>query len=121
MPEKTPVCCPKFSCQKKFTSDSWHHKRIKLHHPEHLHVGRQKNFTSCRAPENLEPAHRRQFNTHKDSVEELDLFPDLEHVENIADLASQPLQPLPWMELYPGSGALLIVYIPQPWERDAQG
>ena len=32
-----------------------------------------------------EPAQCREFNTNKDSVEDLDVFPYLQHVENITD------------------------------------
>jgi hypothetical protein len=77
MPEKTLFRCPKWSCQKKFTSDSWQPKHIKLHHPEHLQVAHQKNQTDCSAPQCFQPAQPREFNPDKDSVEDLDLFPYL--------------------------------------------
>jgi hypothetical protein len=116
-----PFRCAEFSCGKKFSSDSWQLKHIKLHHPEHLQVARQKNLTIRSVHQRVEPAQRREINAKKDSVEDFDAFPYLKHVENIADSESQPPPPPPWTEIYPGAGALLIDHIAGPWELDTQG
>jgi hypothetical protein len=105
----------------KFTLDSWRLKHIKLHFPEYLQVGSKKNLTIRSAPWRVEPAQRCEFNATKDAVEDFDAFPDLEHVEYIADSEYQPLPPLLRTEFNPGASALLIDYIAEPWERDAQG
>jgi hypothetical protein len=118
MPEKTRFHCPELSCRKKFTSDSWRLKHIKLHHPEHLQVA--KNQTVHSAPQRIEPAHRCEFNNYKDSVKDLDVVPYLEYIENIAGSESQPPPPpLPWREIYHCTGAPLSYCIAEAWERNA--
>jgi len=122
MLEKTPFRCPEFSCQKKFTSDSSRLKHIKLHHPEHFQDARQKNQTIRCAPRCVAPAQRRIFNANAVSVKDLDAFPYLEQVENIADPKSQQPQPRePRPGRNPRAGAALMDYIADPWESDAQG
>jgi len=82
-------------------------KHIKLHNPGHLQVALQKNLTISRMPRRIEPAQFHAFNTTNDSVEDLDAFPYLGHVEDIADLETQPRPPLKWMETFIGAVAAL--------------
>jgi hypothetical protein len=117
MPEKTPFRFPECSCRTKFISDSWRLRHIKLHRHEHLH----HNLTVSSAPQSVEPAQHRDFNANKDSVEDLDAFPYLEHVENIAGMESQPPPPLSRTGIYPGAGTPMIDYIAEPLECDALG
>jgi len=122
IPEKTPFRCPECSCRKKFTSESWGPKHIELHHPEHVQVACQKNLTIRSAPRRVEPAQRRESNPNNASVEDLNAFPDLEHVENIVDSESQTLPPpLPRTETYPSAGPASSENIAELWEHDAYG
>jgi len=108
MPEKTRFCCPKHSCQKKFTSDSWRLKQLKLHHPEHVHVTHQKNLTIRSTPWHVQNTQYCPFNAHTDSVEDLHAYPYPEHIEIIRDSESQPLTPLlPHTDTYIGDSTPL--------------
>jgi len=122
MPENALCLYPKFSFQKTFTSDSWRLQRIKLHHPELLQVACQKNLTIQSAPQWFHPAHHRVFNANTDSLEDLDAFRYLEHVEIIADSVSQSPPPsLRRTKTYPGTSTPLSDYIAVPWESKANG
>jgi len=122
MPEMTLFRYPEFSCRRKFNSDSWLFKHIKLHHPEHYQVALQIYLTICSAPRRVEPAQDPVFKVNKGWFEDLDAFPYLEQVESIADSESQPPPPpLQQTETYTGAGALLGEYIAEPWEHHAHG
>jgi hypothetical protein len=82
MPGKSLLLCPEFSCRKKITSDSVGLKNIKFHHSEHLQVAHQKNQTFRSAPRPVELTHGDEFDAIKDSIEDLDVFPYLEHLAN---------------------------------------
>jgi len=74
------------------------------------------------APRHVEPAQPDAFNVNKDSFEDLDAFPYLKLIENIADSESQPPPPpVPRTATYLCAGAPLSDYIAEPWELDAQG
>jgi len=119
MSEETPYRCPEFSCQKKFTSDSGRLTLIKLHHPEYLQFACQKNLDMRSTPRHNGPAQHHEFKANIDSVEALDMFPYLEHLENIAALEPQ-LRPPPLLQMktYPSTGALESDYIAEASERD---
>jgi hypothetical protein len=114
MREKTLFSGHQFSCQKKFTSDSWRLKHIKLLHSEHHQV--VKNMTVGSASRRVEPTPHGELNINKDSVADLYSFPYLGHVENIADSLSQP-PPLLLQrtDIYPGAGAPLSDYSAEAW------
>jgi hypothetical protein len=122
MPYKTSFRCAQFSCRKMFTSDSWRHNHIKLHHPEHLEVARQKTLPVHSAHQGVEPAQRREFNANKNSVDNLDAFPYLELHEHIP-YSKYQLPPPSWSrtETCPGAGALLSAYIAGPLECNPLG
>jgi hypothetical protein len=102
------------------TSGSQRLKHMTLHHPEHIQIARQKTLTVPRVPQRFEPTQCREFNTYIVSFGDLDVFHNIEHVENNTDSESQPRpSTLPWKELYPGAGAPLIGCIAEPWERDS--
>jgi hypothetical protein len=70
----------------------------------------------------VEPTQCCEFTYQKDSVEDLDMFPKIEEVENITDSESQlPPLLLPMTQTYPSTSAPRSDYIAKPWARDAQG
>jgi len=107
MPEKTRFSCPEFSCQKKFSSDSWGLNHIKIHYSEHL----EQNLTVRSVTRRIEPAQRCEFNTNKESVKDFDEFPYLENIEYLAATESQPPPHLPQRKIYHGAGAPRDDYI----------
>jgi len=114
--------CPKYSCQTKSTSDSWRLKHIKLHHPEHLQVAPQQNLTIRSGPQQVESAQCQQFNAFKDSIEDLDAFRNLKHLEIVADSESQPPPPTPpRTATYPDASVPPLDSIAERRERDTQG
>jgi len=120
MPQNTTFCCPEFSSQKLFTSDSWPLIHIKLHYPEHLQVAQLKNVTIRSAPYCGAPAQHCEGNPNEDSVKDFEAVPYLEYVETIGGSESlPPPPPLPRMETNPSAGALLSNYITELWECDA--
>jgi hypothetical protein len=82
-------------------------------------VAHQKNLSVRSMPRHVQPTQHYEINSHTDSVEDLDTFPYLEHLENIADSDSQPPQPFrPRMDTYSDAGAPLSDYIAEPGEHD---
>jgi len=99
-----PCPFPKCSCLQKLTSDSWWLKYIELQYPKNFQVEQHNNLTIRIAPQCLEPAQQGEFNTMRDSVEDLDGFPHLEHIEILADSEPQlPPQPLLRTAIYPAA------------------
>jgi len=88
-----------------------------LLHREHLLT----NLTVRSLLRRVEPAQHYESNINKDAVDDLDTFPYLQDVENIAETESQQPPPLPWTEIYSSASALLIDCISEPWEPDTQG
>jgi hypothetical protein len=76
-----------------FTSDSWQYNHLKLHHPIHLQDARQKNLNIGTSSQCIEHAQNHEYNANIDAVEDLDLFPYLEQIDNIALSQSQPPPP----------------------------
>jgi len=72
---RTPIHCPKFSCQTMFTSDSWRLKHIVLHHPEYLQGACENNLTIRSTPRRVKTSQCCEFNTEQDSVEDLHTVP----------------------------------------------
>jgi len=121
MTGKTPFHCPELSRRKMFPSDSWRLKDIKWHHPERLQVARQTFLMISSPPQHVEPPQHCEFNADQDSVEDLDKFPYLKHVDNIPDYQSQSRPPpLPWMEIYTEASTPLIDFIAEACECDTQ-
>ena len=80
------------------------------------------NLAIRRAPQCKEAAQHYVFHTNIDSVEGLDAFPYIKHVENVADSESQPpTPPVALPDKHPSASAPLEDNIAEPWEPDAQG
>jgi len=94
MPEMPRFRCPECSSQKKFTSETWPLKHIKLHLPEHLQVAHTKNLSLRTVPRQLRHSEHHEYNTKKDSMEDLDVFLYFDQVEHISDQESQTWPPL---------------------------
>jgi len=73
------------------------------------------NLTSHRPPQHVESAQCCEFNTTKDTVENLYAFLYLKHIENILGSKSAlPPPPLPRMETNTGPGAPLSNHMAEP-------
>ncbi|KAF8542578.1 hypothetical protein BDD12DRAFT_802789 [Trichophaea hybrida] len=122
MLEKISVCCTNLSCQKKLISDSWQLKHTKLLHAEHIQVAHQWNLTFQSLPQRGDTAQHREFNINNDSVEHLDPFPHLKHIEiNTESESQQPWHLLLGTESCSGAGLLQSDNIDEPPDRDTQG
>jgi hypothetical protein len=78
-----------------FTLDSWGHKHIKSHNPEHHQVAPQNDLTNHSTHRPIKPPQHCEVNANNDFIDQQGAIPYLAQLEIIIDFRSERPPPLP--------------------------